>query len=302
MHLDAALRTSLASALTDALEEVVTITDASAVSGGCIHRASRIDGEASGEKRAWFVKVNTEEHAAMFAAEADGLAALAKTGAVRVPKPITHGRGEDHAYLILEWLDLAPLSPASGAALGVALAQLHRTTVVRCGWPRDNFIGSSPQVNDQDNDWVRFWKLNRLHAQLRLAAHNKLPSKMIHRGERLVTDCDAFFTSYRPIPSLLHGDLWSGNASELADGAPAVFDPAVYHGDREADLAMTELFGGFPPDFKAAYRNAWPLDDGYPVRRDLYNLYHVLNHANLFGGNYVRDAEQRVERLLAEIR
>jgi protein-ribulosamine 3-kinase len=302
VHLDAALRESLATALTDALEEVVTITDASAVAGGCIHRASRIDGAASGERRAWFAKVNTEAHAPMFAAEADGLNAIAKTGAIRVPKPIAHGAGEDHAFLILEWLNLEPLSPTSGAALGVALANLHRNTGERCGWHRDNFIGSSPQVNDADNEWVRFWKQNRLHAQLRLAAHHKMPSKMIHRGERLVTDCDAFFTTYRPVASLLHGDLWGGNASALHDGTPAVFDPAVYHGDREADVAMTELFGGFPPDFKAAYRNAWPLDDGYPVRKDFYNLYHVLNHANLVGKDYIRDAERSIERLLAEIR
>src|SRR5262249_51852232 len=146
-----------------------------------------------------------------------------------------------------------------------------------------------------------FWCTKRLHAQLRLAAHHRLPSRMIDRGERLAADCGAFFVGHRPACSLLHGDLWGGNAAAIAGKTPVVFDPAVYVGDREADLAMTELFGGFPRDFHSAYRTAWPLDDGYSTRRDLYNLYHVLNHANLFAGAYVRQSEQSIERLIAEI-
>ena len=125
---------------------------------------------------------------------------------------------------------------------------------------------------------------------------------MIDRGERLSADCGAFFRTYAPAPSLLHGDLWGGNASSLPDATPVIFDPAVYVGDREADVAMTELFGGYPKDFLAAYRNHWPLDDGYTVRRDFYNLYHVLNHANLFGGGYAQEALALLERLLAEAR
>jgi fructosamine-3-kinase len=124
---------------------------------------------------------------------------------------------------------------------------------------------------------------------------------MIDRGERLASDCEAFFRGHAPRRSLLHGDLWGGNAAARDDGVPVVFDPAVYVGDREADLAMTELFGGFPAEFRAAYADQWPLDDGYRVRRDFYNLYHVLNHANLFAGGYVAQAEQSIERQLAEI-
>ncbi len=164
----------------------------------------------------------------------------------------------------------------------------------------DNFIGGSPQLNVLADDWLAFWRAQRLQAQLRLAAHNRLPSKMIDRGERLMADCEIFFRSYTPEKSLLHGDLWGGNAAALEDGTPVVFDPAVYVGDREADLAMTELFGGFPKDFHSAYRNAWPLDDGYPVRRELYNVYHVLNHANLFGGSYVKQSGNAIEKVLAE--
>ena len=146
-----------------------------------------------------------------------------------------------------------------------------------------------------------FWRDRRLVAQLRLAAHNRLPSRMIDRGERLAADIEVFFRNHSPRASLLHGDLWGGNASALPDGTPVMFDPAVYCGDREADLAMTELFGGFPADFHAAYRSAAPLDDGYRVRRELYNLYHVLNHANLFAGGYVAQATESIGRLLAEI-
>lgn len=112
---------------------------------------------------------------------------------------------------------------------------------------------------------------------------------------------ERFFDGYSPLPSLLHGDLWSGNVAFARDGEPVIFDPAVYYGDREADLAMTELFGGFDTSFYAAYQSAYPLDAGYPVRRTLYNLYHILNHANLFGGGYVRQAEAMMDRLLAEV-
>lgn len=270
------------------------------VGGGCIHRASRIIGGTADGKASYFTKVNDVDKAAMFAAEADGLRALRDAGAVRVPGVVTTGEDEDSAWLVLEWLDLAPLDTRSAARLGTALAAQHRLPQKKFGWGRDNFIGSSPQPNAWSDDWLAFWRSNRLHAQLRLAAHNRLPSRMIGRGERLLADCEAFFRNYAPAKSLLHGDLWGGNAAALADGTPAVFDPAVYVGDREADVAMTELFGGFPKEFLAAYRDAWALDDGYAVRRDFYNLYHVLNHANLFGGGYVRQAEHGIEKSLAE--
>ncbi len=272
------------------------------VGGGCIHTALRITGETAQGRRAFFAKVNDAERAPMFAAEADGLAALASAGAVRVPKVVARGEDGERAWLVLEWLELAALDAASAAALGEALARQHALAQPRFGWPRDNFIGASPQVNGWSDDWLDFWRRNRLHAQLRLAAHNRLPSRMIDRGERLVADCEAFFRGYTPAKSLLHGDLWSGNASALPDGTPVVFDPAVYVGDREADVAMTELFGGFPRDFQAAYRALSPLDDGYRTRRELYNLYHVLNHANLFAGSYVGQADQAIDRLLAQIR
>jgi fructosamine-3-kinase len=273
------------------------------VGGGCIHTALSIGGETATGKRRYFAKVNTTSRAAMFAAEAEGLEALRATGCVGVPRVVAQGRDddEDMAWLALEWIDLVPLDARSGAALGEQLAAQHRAAQRKFGWARDNFIGSTPQVNGWSDDWADFWRNRRLHAQLRFAAHNRLPSRMIDRGERLAADCDVLFRTYSPAPSLLHGDLWSGNAAARASGEPLVFDPAVYVGDREADLAMTELFGGFPKEFHAAHRTAWALDAGYKVRRDFYNLYHVLNHANLFGGGYVRQAEQTIDRLLSEI-
>ena len=269
------------------------------VGGGCIHTAVEIVGEAPGGQRSYFAKVNDAAHAAMFEAEAEGLAAIRDAGAVRVPATVAQGKDGERSWLVLEWLALEPLAPAAAAKLGEALAAQHRIPRKRFGWPRDNFIGSSPQSNGESDDWHAFWRDKRLHAQLMLAARNRLPSRLIDRGERLAADCAVFFRN-RPVqPSLLHGDLWSGNAA-ASRGEPLVFDPAVYAGDREADIAMTELFGGFPVDFLSAYCALWPLAEGYRVRRDLYNLYHVLNHANLFAGDYVRQAGQQIERLLAE--
>ena len=248
-----------------------------------------------------FAKVLPLEEAGRLEAERDGLEALGKAGVVRVPAVEGEGRDGDHAWLLLEWMDLQPLAPASGAALGKALAALHRIGQPRFGWARNNFIGASAQPNGWSDDWLQFWRDKRLMAQVRLAARNRLPSRLMDRGERLAADCEAFFRTYKPAKALLHGDLWGGNASALPDGTPVIFDPAVYVGDREADMAMATLFGGFTPDFHSAYAAAWPLDDGFRVRRDFYNVYHVLNHANLFAGGYVRQAQELIERVLAEI-
>jgi protein-ribulosamine 3-kinase len=293
---------SLESAIADATRASFELTTVTPVAGGCIHTALQVAGETSLGTQRYFAKTNKPERASMFAAEADGLAALRASGDVAVPGFVALGADDENAWIILDWLELAPLDGASAARLGTALARQHERPQARFGWPRDNFIGATPQVNGRSDDWLEFWRGKRLVPQLRLAAHNKLPTRLIDRGERLAADCEAFFRTYRPKKSLLHGDLWNGNAAALADGTPVVFDPAVYVGDREADVAMTTLFGGFPKEFLSAYRAAWALDDGYPVRRDFYNLYHQLNHANLFFGDYVRGSAEAIERLLAEIR
>lgn len=242
-----------------------------------------------------------------FEAEIDGLDALRDTGCVRVPEKIGAGMTADGtAWLELEYLDLAPLDRSSGARLGEQLAELHRSTGhapdTAYGWPRDNFIGGSPQSNRSHTTWASFFAAERLRPQLAWAAGNGMERTLREKGERLAGNLGAFFLDYRPVPCLLHGDLWSGNAGQLPDGTPVIFDPAVYRGDREADLAMSELFGGFPESFYAAYRMAWPLDPGYEARKTLYNLYHILNHFNLFGAGYLNQARRMIDRLSAELK
>jgi fructosamine-3-kinase len=183
--------------------------------------------------------------------------------------------------------------------LGRNLARMHRVTGSRFGWHRDNTIGATPQVNTASEDWIAFWREQRLGFQLNLAAAKGHGGRLIANGMRLMERLPAFFPGGRPQPSLLHGDLWSGNAARTAEGEPVIFDPAVYYGDREADLAMTELFGGFPRPFYEAYAAEYPLDPGYAARKPLYNLYHVLNHLNLFGGGYGAQALRLMEQLLA---
>lgn len=262
--------------------------------GGCINRALVLTGV---DGRRFFAKINGLERLDMFEAEAAGLRELDASGAIRVPRPLTLGAAGGEAFLILEWLDIG----ASGRAaeLGRRLADLHRHSQAGFGWWRDNHIGATPQHNAPLPDWVDFYRARRLLPQFELARDNGAPRRLLQQGERLLACLEGFFPGYRPRPSLLHGDLWGGNHGYV-DGQPVVFDPAVYFGDREADLAMTELFGGYPAAFHEAYREAWPLDPGYRVRKQLYNLYHVLNHFNLFGGGYAAQAEAMIGRLLAE--
>lgn len=263
------------------------------VGGGCINAATVLQDGA----RRYFVKLNDAARLAMFEAEAEGLTEISQTHSVRVPQPICAGRANGSAYLVLEHLALAGSDARSLERLGHELAQMHRATHKHFGWQRDNTIGSTPQINTPANDWTEFWRQQRLGFQLRLAGDRNLMSK----GERLMAELENFFRDYHPVPSLLHGDLWGGNVAACG-GRPVIFDPAVYYGDREADIAMTELFGGFSARFYQAYDEAWPLDPGYKTRKTLYNLYHVLNHFNLFGGGYGAQAGRMLDSLLSELR
>lgn len=269
------------------------ITENRSVGGGCINDARIV----SGAGRRYFVKLNSAAHAEMFAAEYEGLEEIRRTGTVRVPAPVCHGIAANRAFIALEYLALGRGSAACAEHLGHALARMHRCTAPAYGWHRDNTIGSTRQPNGRLADWIGFWREHRLGFQLRLARD---AGHRVNGGDRLLDSLPKLLAGHSPPASLLHGDLWGGNHACLEDGTPVVFDPAVYYGDREADIAMTELFGGFPPRFHQAYREAWPLADGYPVRRDLYNLYHVLNHLNLFGGGYGSQANALIGRLIAE--
>lgn len=287
----------IAAAIGLATQQSFRLAKQVSIGGGCINQTSRITGQ---DGRQFFVKLNTAGSLAMFQAEAAGLNALAATQTIRVPHATTCGIDGSNAFLVLEYLDLNAHGDSS--LLGEQLAALHRCPQKQFGFAQDNFIGSTLQPNTQASDWLAFWRERRLGFQLRLTAQKGYGDRLQSLGEKLLEALPGFFASYSPTPSLLHGDLWNGNHGYLGDGTPAIFDPAAYCGDRESDIAMTELFGGYPADFYAAYRAAWPLDSGYTTRRDLYNLYHILNHTNLFGGSYAKQAEQLILKLLAAVR
>lgn len=266
--------------------------------GGCINSAHILE-DRHGQK--YFIKLNDATLAAMFEAEAAGLREIAQTNTLLTPEPVCHGIAGDTAYLVLTYLDLRGRNDnASQERLGQRLAAMHRVTAPRHGWRIDNTIGSTPQINTPNHDWLTFWREHRLGFQFELAARNGYHGALQRKGERLLAAMNALFAGHTPAPSLLHGDLWPGNYGIDTNGNPVIFDPAIYYGDRETDLAMTGLFGGFTARFYQAYSEAWPLDSGHRVRKNLYNLYHVLNHLNLFGGSYLSQATGMIDRLLAE--
>ena len=263
------------------------------VGGGCIHQAYRL-----GTEPACFVKVNDASSAEMFTAESTGLEAMAASGTVRVPRPLLHGIVDGESYLVMEHLKLSSGTPEAWHRMGEQLAAMHRclSPIGKFGWTADNFIGATPQANAWAASWLDFWREQRLGAQLRMAGYRGMT---FPGADRLLENMDILFRDHHPEPSLLHGDLWSGNAGFTETGEPVLYDPACYYGDRECDLAFTELFGGFPRAFYEAYDATWPRDPGWRARRDFYNLYHVLNHANLFGGGYISQAREMIQTLNA---
>lgn len=257
---------------------------------------------AAGE---YLLKTGGKGKPGFFAAEARSLQLIAATGVVRVPlvlawRDADHGRPQitDGAptpdpqppgFILLEWLEAPPGASRERAAetLGSQLAALHRATAPRHGLDEDGYIGESPQPNGWDESWLAFFRERRLGFQAELARRNgSLAGERARRLERLLDRLGEWIDDGGVQPSLLHGDLWGGNWLVGPCGAPALIDPAAYYGDREADLAFTALFGGFPQRFRQAYETTWPLPAGWPERHDLYNLYHLLNHLNLFGEGY----------------
>jgi fructosamine-3-kinase len=273
--------------------------DRRSVGGGCINQGYKI----SGGFRHYFVKLNRAVDIAMFEAEAKGLQQMFKTQTIRVPQPICWGTSDNSAYLVLEWLDLGGRGGNQAwEEMGRKLAAMHRFIPPvkgeekgQFGWDINNTIGSTPQINTWTKDWVEFWREHRIGYQLKLG---KRKGGYFPNGEKLLEKIPELLAGYDPQPSLVHGDLWGGNASVTADGEPVIFDPATYFADREVDIAMTELFGGFSSAFYQGYHKEWPLEEGYEQRKILYNLYHILNHFNLFGGSYESQANQMINRLL----
>lgn len=270
---------------------------AHALSGGCINEAYSLVG--NGER--YFVKLNQPGGLAMFEAEAAALAEIAASDAIRVPRPVTAGADASHSWLVLEYVEFARPAAQTSAMLGEQLAAMHRCTAQAFGWKRDNTIGATPQPNPREADWATFFGRHRLGHQLQLAEANSAPGRLLDSGLKLAESVPTLLAGHAPRPSLLHGDLWGGNWAADSAGAPIIFDPASYYGDREADLAMTELFGGFDKRFYQSYESAWPTVPGYEIRKGLYNLYHVLNHFNLFGGGYAAQAQDMIDRLIAAV-
>lgn len=244
-----------------------------------------------------FVKTAPAASFEMFAAEAEGLEEIAHTETVRVPKVVDVGIDGDMAYIALERFILRQPRQSTERELGEQLAAMHRCTRDQFGWHRDNTIGLTPQSNEWSSRWIDFLRERRLGFQLQLAARNGFTGELQEKGSQLLKRMPLWFEGYECDASLLHGDLWSGNWG-CSDGGPVIFDPAVYFGDRETDLAMTRLFGGFGSSFYEAYKHAWPLQPGHTERCAIYQLYHVLNHVNLFGIGYLGRAIELLDKLL----
>lgn len=301
---------NIAARISEVTGDSFFIDNRRSVSGGCINQGYAI----SSSSRTYFVKINQASQVAMFEAEALGLQQMRATQTIRVPEPICWGIEGTWAYIVLEWLDLGGRGgDRSWEEMGRKLAEMHKYTppsppklrggedvdsaLLRgCfGWDINNTIGSTLQINNWTASWAQFWAEHRIGYQLKLARRR---GGHFPQEERLLKLIREFLVGYEPQPSLVHGDLWGGNAGVTSAGEPVIFDPAAYLGDREVDIAMTELFGGFPAQFYRGYNQVWPLDSGYEKRKNFYNLYHILNHFNLFGGSYESQANQMINRLL----
>jgi protein-ribulosamine 3-kinase len=261
------------------------------IGGGCINQSYKI----FDEENIFFVKINSLDLYNMFIQEAYGLEQIIKNNSIRAPKVICYGTDKNISFLVLEYINLQ--NKNCDKQLGGNLAKMHAKRQQKFGFDNDNYIGSTEQINTFCDNWIEFYKENRLLKQLKISQQksNAIDAKnLIELCDRL----DIFFVDYTPYPTLLHGDLWAGNYACDENKQPVIFDPACYYGDREADIAMSELFGGFDSSFYKAYNDTLPLDDGYKTRKKLYNLYHILNHYNLFGGSYANTANRIINELL----
>ncbi len=279
------------------------------VGGGCVSANACLRTRAG----SFFLKWNREADEAFFEVEAEGLAALAATQAVRTPRVVARSEeGENVHWLLLAWIEPGRAARPDWARLGRELAALHAHKDAKSsagpeakyGWRRSNLIGPLPQPNPPASDWARFWACQRIRPLAgELLASGKCSRREAGVLERAADAMPALLrTAAEEGPSLLHGDLWSGNVLFAAAGEPVLIDPAVYRGHREVDLAMASLFGGFASAFYDAYRESWPLALGHEERRSAYQLYPLLVHARLFGGGYLAQAVAMAERVQAVVR
>ena len=288
---------TLAEAITEAFGSDLQIVGKQQVYGGDINRSYRL---TLSDGTPVFMKSNTLKNLPFFEAEAKGLEALRQTKTIGVPKTLGIGTDQNISFLLLEYLEAAPKIDGYWEVFGRELAALHRadtrhlTENGRFGFAPDNYIGATPQKNTTMMNWVDFFRDCRLLPQLRMADRyfdaglRQLSTKLLDRLDDYLSEPE--------FPSLLHGDLWSGNSAPGPDGKAWIFDPAAYVGHYEAELAMTELFGRCPEGFYRAYSEVTPIDGSYRDRKDLYNLYHLLNHLNLFGSSYLSSVRQILSR------
>ena len=291
--------TDISQSLAEVLGQDMQLDTWQSVSGGSIHQAWHVRSRCGQQ---FFVKTNQANKYHTLEAEYLGLQTLHnhinQKNPLRIPKVYTLASNEQYSWLILEYIEFGQQTSASQTALGQGLALLHQQTAPQFGFEAGNVIGESLQTNGWTKDWLSFWAEQRLGTQFKLAAQHGFYPSIQGEAEQLLSLLPQLLQDHQPIASLLHGDLWAGNTAVDSKAKPIIFDPAVYYGDRECDLAMTELFGGFSSDFYAAYNHVYPLDSGYEQRKNFYNLYHILNHANLFGGGYIGQSQSMMQQLI----
>lgn len=294
MRIPAGVGPAVSSVLGEALGENVSISDFTPASGGCINNGGTI----RTTEGSFFVKWNSATvYPGMFAAEAKGLGLLGNPAGLKIPAVSAVGQAEGNQFIIMEHIESRMRKPDFWEDLGTGLAVLHGNTQPAFGLDHDNYIGSLPQHNKTHPSWTEFFIEERLQPMLHLLRdRGDVDSSLMAMTERLFAKLDGFFP--QEAPALIHGDLWSGNLMVGSSGEPCLIDPAVYYGHREAELSFTRLFGGFQRNFYDAYNAAFPLESDFNERVDVYNLYPLLVHANLFGGGYLEQAESIVKSLV----
>ena len=264
------------------------INNLASLSGGCIsnaYKVTTIDGSN------YFLKYNPSISKDMFIKEANGLKELVKADAIRIPEVLSF----EADYILLEYIPTGNKKKNFFDEFGKSFAEMHKFTSDNFGFYEDNYIGSNPQINlpelKEKSSWVDFYFNKRILFQFELAEKLGNSTEELRKGiSKLENKIQEIIGESNEKPSLLHGDLWGGNYMVDENGSPVLIDPAVYYGHREADLGMTKLFGGFSSEFYKTYNEVFPLEDGYEYRENIYKLYHVLNHLNLFGGGYYSQA------------
>jgi fructosamine-3-kinase len=283
----------IADCISSALNKTFVADDLKAVSGGDIHQSYRVND--SKNNLTLFVKTNHRKYYHLFQSESESLDSIQQSNAIKTPRVITHNCDDSISFLALEFLNFG--NKNNDFQLGQQLARMHKHTENTFGFTDNNYIGNTPQLNRQYSSWSEFWLRCRLQPQLELAYRQGYQSSLKKSEQALFKACKEQL-QHQPQASLLHGDLWGGNIGFLKDGTPVIFDPACYYGDRETDIAMTELFGGFSTDFYQGYNESWPLEPGYKKRKSIYQLYHQLNHLNLFGSGYLGTCKQSMTNII----